>query len=309
MRYEILAALRTAGTTVSGEVLSRELGISRVAVWKHVEELRKLGYRVAASSRGYRLESVPDLMLPGEFPGWEPKVHHHMALDSTMGVARALAREGAEEGTLVVAETQTGGRGRLQRNWSSPPGGIYMTLVLRPRVAPFQAPRVNLMAAVAVSDSLRRLFGIEAGVKWPNDVLVGGRKVCGILAEMEAECDVVHYVNVGIGLNANAPVPEVLPPAVSLVELLGAPVDRPRLARDIVEGVLARLPHLLDARLLDEWRSRTVTLGREVSIAVGDETVRGTAVDVDESGALIVRQPDGQIRTVVAGDCTHGAAA
>ncbi len=309
MRYEILAALRAAGSGVSGEALSRELGISRVAVWKQVEELRKLGYRVAASSRGYRLESVPDLMLPGEFPGWESRVHHCMAVDSTMRAARTLAREGAEEGTLVVAETQTGGRGRLQRSWASPPGGIYMTLVLRPRVAPFQAPRLNLMAAVAVSDSLERLFGIEAGVKWPNDVLVGGRKLCGILAEMEAECDAVHYVNVGIGLNANAPVPDVRPPAVSLVELLGATVDRPRLARDIVEGVLARLPRLLDASLLDEWRRRSVTLGHDVFVAVGDETVRGTAVDVDQSGALLVRQPDGRVRTVVAGDCTHGAVA
>jgi BirA family biotin operon repressor/biotin-[acetyl-CoA-carboxylase] ligase len=309
MRYEILSALRSAGEEVSGEVLSRRLGISRVAVWKQIEELRRFGYRVAASPRGYRLESAPDLLLPGEFPGWESRVHHFDAVDSTMRAARTLARGGAEEGTLVVAETQTGGRGRLQRSWFSPSGGIYMTLVTRPRVAPFQAPRLNLLTAVAVSDSLERLHGITAGVKWPNDVLIGGRKVCGILAEMEAECDAVHYVNVGIGLNANSPVRDTQPLGVSLEELLGAPVDRARLARDIVEGVLSRLPRLLDAAVLDEWRRRTVTLGREVSIAAGDVIVRGTAIDIDDSGALLVRHSDGRVLPVVVGDCAHGDAA
>jgi BirA family biotin operon repressor/biotin-[acetyl-CoA-carboxylase] ligase len=305
MRYAVLAALRMRGSDVSGETLSRQLGISRVAVWKQVRELRKQGYDVAASAKGYRLESTPDALLPGEFPGWESLVHHVETVDSTMRLARALARRGAENGTLVIAERQTAGRGRLDRSWVSPAGGIYMTLVTRPAVAPALAPRISLMASVAVAEAIESLYGLPARVKWPNDVLISDRKVCGILAEMEGECDVVHYVNVGVGLNANAVVGEIQTGAVSLAELLGAPVDRKRLVRAVVEGVLARLSLLGDAFTLDEWRRRAVTIGREVSIAGGREPVVGTALDIDSTGALLVRQADGSVTLVVAGDCTH----
>jgi BirA family biotin operon repressor/biotin-[acetyl-CoA-carboxylase] ligase len=305
MRYAVLAALRMHGSDVSGETLSRQLGISRVAVWKQVRELRKQGYDVAASAKGYRLESTPDALLPGEFPGWESLVHHVETVDSTMRLARALARRGAENGTLVIAERQTAGRGRLDRSWVSPAGGIYMTLVTRPAVAPALAPRISLMASVAVAEAIESLYGLPARVKWPNDVLISDRKVCGILAEMEGECDVVRYVNVGVGLNANAVVGEIQTGAVSLAELLGAPVDRKRLVRAVVEGVLARLSLLGDASTLDEWRRRAVTIGREVSIAGGREPVVGTALDIDSTGALLVRQADGSVTLVVAGDCTH----
>jgi BirA family biotin operon repressor/biotin-[acetyl-CoA-carboxylase] ligase len=305
MRYAVLAALRMHGSDVSGETLSRQLGISRVAVWKQVRELRKQGYDVAASAKGYRLESTPDALLPGEFPGWESLVHHVETVDSTMRLARALARRGAENGTLVIAERQTAGRGRLDRSWVSPAGGIYMTLVTRPAVAPALAPRISLMASVAVAEAIESLYGLPARVKWPNDVLISERKVCGILAEMEGECDVVRYVNVGVGLNANAVVGEIQTGAVSLAELLGAPVDRKRLVRAVVEGVLARLSLLGDAFTLDEWRRRAVTIGREVSIAGGREPVVGTALGIDSTGALLVRQADGSVTLVVAGDCTH----
>jgi BirA family biotin operon repressor/biotin-[acetyl-CoA-carboxylase] ligase len=298
MRYAVLAALRMHGSDVSGETLSRQLGISRVAVWKQVRELRKQGYDVAASAKGYRLESTPDALLPGEFPGWESLVHHVETVDSTMRLARALARRGAENGTLVIAERQTAGRGRLDRSWVSPAGGIYMTLVTRPAVAPALAPRISLMASVAVAEAIESLYGLPARVKWPNDVLISDRKVCG-------ECDVVRYVNVGVGLNANAVVGEIQTGAVSLAELLGAPVDRKRLVRAVVEGVLARLSLLGDASTLDEWRRRAVTIGREVSIAGGREPVVGTALDIDSTGALLVRQADGSVTLVVAGDCTH----
>ncbi len=305
MRYSVLAVLRMHGSDVSGGAIGRQLGISRVAVWKQVQELRKQGYEIAASAKGYRLESAPDALLPGEFPGWESRIHHVDTIDSTMLLARALARRGAENGTLVIAERQMAGRGRLDRSWVSPVGGVYMTLVTRPAVAPALAPRISLMASVAVAAAIESLYGLRAQVKWPNDVLISGRKVCGILAEMEAECDAVHYVNVGIGLNANALVGEVQTGAVSLAELLGAPVDRKRLVKAVVEGILARLSLLGDAATLDEWRRRAVTLGREVSIAGGRESVVGMALDIDNTGALLVRQADGSVVEVVAGDCTH----
>lgn len=305
MQYAILAALKATDGCVSGEALARRLGISRVAVWKQVRELRERGYVVQSSAKGYRLESCPDLLLPTEFPGWEARFHHVPVVDSTMHLARILARRGEPEGTVVIAEQQTSGRGRLDRHWLSPGGGIYLTLVTRPSVAPSQAPRINLLAAVVVSRTLERLYGLAARVKWPNDVLVDGRKVCGILAEMDAECDAVRFVNVGIGLNANSRVADEQPAGVSLLELLGAPVDRVLLVREIVQDVLDSLPRLTSGALLDEWRSRTVTLGREVSVACGDSTIRGIALDITASGTLLVQDAGGETHEVVAGDCLH----
>jgi len=305
MRYELLRLLRERGDRVSGEALSRELGVSRVAVWKSVRELVAAGYDISATSRGYFLISSPDVLLPGEFPGWEDRVHYLEEVDSTMTVARDLARKGAEQGTLVTAERQTGGRGRLARVWFSPPGGIYMTLVTRPAVAAFMAPRINLLSAVAVASAVESLHGIPARVKWPNDVLVDGKKLCGILAEMEAETDAVRFVNVGVGLNANVRITDAFPDAVSLCHLLGHHVNRRLLAWEVVEGILRRLQCVQSADILDEWRRYAHTLGRRVSIATGDTTVEGLASDIDEFGALLVKRDDGSLATVVAGDCVH----
>ena len=303
MRYAVLAELKAHDDYVCGESLARLLGVSRVAVWKQVRELRAMGYEIKSSRRGYQLESSPDLLLPSEFPGWESKIHYASLADSTMHLARTLARRGADEGTLVIAEQQIAGRGRLDRSWLSPRGGVYMTLVTRPRVAPSQAPLINLLVAVAVSDVIERLYGLPARVKWPNDVLIEGRKVCGILAEMEAECDAVRFVNVGVGLNANSLISGEQPSAVSLLELLGAPIDRVRLVREIVGGIFSRLPQLTGDSILDEWRTRTVTIGREVRIAAAGSDVRGIAIGITASGALLVRDSDGQTHEVVAGDC------
>ncbi len=304
MRHDVLATLKATDGTVSGETLARALGISRVAVWKQVRELRSLGYRIESSSRGYQLLSVPDLPLPCEFPGWESKVHYFPVTESTMQPARLLARNGAAEGTLVIAGRQMAGRGRLDRSWVSPEGGIYMTLVLRPVLPPAHAPRVNLMVAVAVSAALEKLYRLSPQLKWPNDVLIQGRKLCGILAEMEAEADAVHFINVGIGLNANAHVTAETPDAVSLMELLGGPVNRVRLTREIVEQAQSRVTHLVSGVVLDEWRRRSITLGREVRI-VGGETVTGIAVGIDGLGALLVRDSAGRVHEIVAGDCVH----
>jgi BirA family biotin operon repressor/biotin-[acetyl-CoA-carboxylase] ligase len=307
MRHAVLAALRTNKGIVSGESLARELGVSRVAVWKQVRELRSLGYVVLSSSKGYRLQSCPDLLLPAEFPGWESIVHHLPAADSTMHLARTLARQGAGEGTLVIAEQQTAGRGRLDRSWLSPRGGIYMTLITRPAVAPAQAPRINLLVAVVVAAAIERLYGLAARVKWPNDVLIGEKKVCGILAEMDAECDAVRFVNVGIGLNANSVIAAQQPSAVSLLEMLGAPVNRVQLVTEIVQGILDGLPRLTGEALLDEWRERTITIGRHVSIVAAGTSVSGVAIGINSSGALLVRDSSGQTHEVVAGDCVHAS--
>ncbi len=303
--YHVLTALRESETTVSGERLSRQLGISRVAIWKHIRELRRQGYGIESSARGYSLVSVPDLLLPGEFPGWESRIHHFTEIDSTMRVARELARSGADEGVVVVAERQTRGRGRLGRTWMSPSGGIYLTVITRPQVAPALAPRANLAASVAVATTLHAMLAVRARVKWPNDVLIEGKKVCGILSEMEAESDTVHYVNVGIGMNVNVPVGDAVLNSVSLAEVVGMPVDRVQLTRELVTRLLQYLRELDSPAVLEVLREMSETLGRHVNIQQGEKQVKGLAVDIADSGALIVQAVDGVSSTVFAGDCLY----
>jgi BirA family biotin operon repressor/biotin-[acetyl-CoA-carboxylase] ligase len=305
MKGQILSALRERGGYLSGVTLSQQLGISRVSIWKHIRGMAEDGYVIEASPRGYKLVSSPDRLLPYEFPDLEQRIHYFPEIDSTMDAARELAKEGAEEGTIVIAEVQTRGRGRLSREWLSPEGGIYFTVILRPRISPAYAPRINLMAAVAVAATIRKLFGLKAELKWPNDVLVAGKKVCGILAEMDAEMDVVNFVNVGIGINANTPVPKFNKTATSLSDELGRQVSRREFLRALLTEMDKRQARLMKSELLQEWRNLSGTLNKRVSITSLDEEVTGQAVDIDATGALLVRSKDGSLKTVLVGDCVH----
>ncbi len=328
MKRKILKALRGSGGYVSGETLSKELGISRVSIWKHIHSLKEDGYIIEASPKGYKLISSPDLLLPYEFPSLEGKIHHLREATSTMDVARELAKRGVETGTIVVAESQSRGRGRLRREWLSPEGGIYFTIILRPEISPIYAPRINLMASVAVAKTIKRLFGLRAELKWPNDVLIQGKKVCGILAEMDAEMDAINFVNLGIGINVNSSVPQFGETATSLKDVLGREISRKELFRSVVTEILrgvyperdssvALLPQndirrraqkqalLAKADLLEEWKSLSATLNREVRIATPGEVIVGQAIDIDTTGALIVKGKDGSLRTAIAGDCIH----
>jgi BirA family biotin operon repressor/biotin-[acetyl-CoA-carboxylase] ligase len=305
MKAQILKALREYGSYLSGETLSEQLGISRVSIWKHIRSLKKDGYVIEASPRGYRLVSSPDLLLPYEFPDLEQRIHYFPEIDSTMDAARELAKKGAEEGTIVIAEAQTRGRGRLSREWLSPEGGIYFTLILRPRISPTFAPRINLMASVAVAATIRKLFGLKAELKWPNDVLIQGKKVCGILAEMDAEMDVVNFVNVGIGINANTSVPQFEKTATSLKDSLGREISRKEFLSALLVEINRWQALLMEADLLEEWKKLSVTLNKDVRIMSLGEEVTGQAIDIDATGALILKGKDGSLRTVLVGDCIH----
>lgn len=288
---------------VSGGELAKRLQVSRTAIWKQIVALRELGYVVEAAPRkGYRLLERPDRLFPWELQarlrtevfGYE--IEYHEQIGSTNERARRLAREGAAEGTLVVAEEQLAGRGRRGRGWVSPFGeGIFASLVLRPPISPFEAPKLTLLAAVAVCRSIGAVCGVEAGLKWPNDVLVQGKKVCGILVEMGAELDTVNYVVIGSGVNANLRV-ENLPPDVqatagSLRELTGRSVDRTALLAEYLR-VLERLykQGLTDSfqTLLGEVRHVSTTLGQFVRVHTMDGVWEGKAVEIDDSGALVV---------------------
>lgn len=305
VKREILRALRESGDCVSGESLSRELGTSRVSIWKHIHSLEEDGYTVEASPRGYRLLSSPDLLIPYEFPGLEQRIQYFREIGSTMDAARKLAEGGVEQGTIVVAESQSRGRGRLSKEWLSPEGGIYFTVILRPKISPVYAPRINLMASVAVATTIRRLFGLKAELKWPNDVLVEGKKVCGILAEMNAEVDAVNFINLGIGINANTYISQHEEKASSLKEQLGKEVSRKEFFRAVITELEEQQALLTKADLVEEWKNLSATLNRDVRIVALGEEIVGQAIDIDSSGALIIKGKDGSLRTAIAGDCIH----
>jgi BirA family biotin operon repressor/biotin-[acetyl-CoA-carboxylase] ligase len=260
---------------------------------------------IEASPRGYKLVSSPDLLLPYEFPDWEERIHYFPTIGSTMDAARELARKGAKQGTVVIAEVQTLGRGRLSREWLSPEGGIYFTLILRPRISPTYGPRINLLAAIAVAATIRKLFGLKAELKWPNDVLIAGKKVCGILAEMDAEMDVVNFVNVGIGINANASIPHFGKTATSLKDMLGREISRKEFLSALLAEIDQRLPLLMTTDLLEEWKKLSVTLNKDVKIVAPGEVIVGRAIDIDATGALTIRERNGSLKEAMAGDCIH----
>jgi BirA family biotin operon repressor/biotin-[acetyl-CoA-carboxylase] ligase len=304
-KQHILKALRECGGYLSGETLSNQLGTSRVSIWKHIRSLKEDGYIIEASPRGYRLVFSPDLLLPYEFPGLEQRIHYFPEISSTMDAARELAKRGAGEGTIVIAEAQTRGRGRLSREWLSPEGGIYFTLILRPGISPAYAPRINLMASIAVAATIRKLFGLKTELKWPNDVLIEGRKVCGILAEMDAEMDVVNFVNVGIGINANTSIPQFEKTVTSLKGALGREISRKKFLSALLMEIERLQPLLMNADLLQEWKKLSVTLNKDVRIAAPGEVIVGRAIDIDTTGALIIKERNGSLKKAMAGDCIH----
>ena len=303
MKGQILEILRLQGDVVSGEALSTRLGVSRVSVWKHVQKLQTMGYVIESTPRGYRLLEAPDALYPWEFPGWEARIRHYDELSSTMDVARQMARKGCAAFTVVVAERQSRGRGRLQRTWVSAAGGIYFTVVLRPVLPPQLCFRVNFAASAVLARVLRRRYDVDARVKWPNDILLEGRKVCGLLAEMEAEADQASFVNVGMGINANNEPPPVESGAVSLRQILGRTVSRRNLLADFLTALEARLTGQGLDDAVSEWRRYAITLDRRVRVVTARETVAGRAVDVDDTGALILEMGDGTRRRVIYGDC------
>lgn len=316
---QILRALRTGGPSgASGAILAKELGVSRAAVWNRIEELRRLGYDIEASPHaGYLLRSSPDVLHgedlisrlgPVRVIGRDIRVFAETT--STNDVVEKLARDGVAEGIVVFAESQTKGRGRLGRTWVSPPGqGLWCSVLLRPRLAPQAATQLTVITAVAVARAIEKFTGLRPGIKWPNDIVFGRRKVAGILLELGAELDHIRHVILGIGLDVNL-LPGDLPVglrevATSLREQAGEPVDRPGLATALIQeldAVYARFQGGDFHELGDEWMRRCVTLGHRVTLHVGDRVVAGRAEALDDEGALLLRTDHGRLERVVGGD-------
>jgi BirA family biotin operon repressor/biotin-[acetyl-CoA-carboxylase] ligase len=317
----VLDALRRAGDRpCSGEALSQEYGITRAQVWKDVETLRARGYRIEAEpGGGYWLRGAPDRLYPEEIQhGLETRwlahtIHYFDETDSTNRVASDLARDGAAHGTAVVAEGQTAGRGRLGRRFHSPPYlNLYTSIVLRPELSLPDAPAWTLASAVAVADAVAEAVGDEQAIeiKWPNDVLVDGRKACGILLELAAEATRVAYLVLGIGVNLNVD-PETFPEefrasATSLAAKRGAPIDRAAFARTL----FARLERVLDScaatgfrGILPRFEARFRMRGRRVRVReLGGAEQEGQVHGIDDDGALRLVLPSGEHARFLAGD-------
>jgi BirA family biotin operon repressor/biotin-[acetyl-CoA-carboxylase] ligase len=315
----ILTALREAGDgAVSGEELAQRLGVSRAAVWAHIRELRVLGYDISASPhQGYRLLGTPDLLHADDLLsrlgmgctiGRDIRVFRETA--STSDVAEKLARDGVAEGMVVMAESQTAGRGRLGRRWVSPAGqGLWFSVLLRPPWRPHETTRLTIAAAVSVARAVQSLTGLVPEVKWPNDLLLSGRKFGGILTEMSGEQDRVWHVVLGVGVDVNLTAgdlpPELRKTATSLRLALGRPVQRAELAVAVLRELDADYRRLLAGRfdaIAEEWAQLCTTIGRQVQVTVGERRLRGRAESLDAEGVLLLRTEHGRLERVTGGD-------
>jgi BirA family transcriptional regulator, biotin operon repressor / biotin---[acetyl-CoA-carboxylase] ligase len=307
------------GEVVSGEEMSGALQVSRTAVWKHIRFLRELGCRIeAVPSRGYRLVAAPDLLLP-ELIGAglkSARIGRNLVClretGSTNEEAFKLAEEGAEEGTVVVAEAQRRGKGRLGRQWESPAGvNLYCSVILRPPILPARAAQMTFLSSVAVARAIADETSLRPFIKWPNDLLINGRKVAGLLNEMSAETEKVNFIVLGIGVNINMQ-REQFPgtmrhPATSLFLETGKPVNRVDFTRALLEALDLLYGAYLDhgyGPVREEWLARCNFLGSRVRISFLDNELTGTAKGIDEEGALLVERPDGRVERVLAGDVT-----
>lgn len=316
MKAEILRCLKETNGYVSGEELGRRFGVSRTAVWKAIRQLEEEGCRIeAVRRRGYRLVESADLLSRAELLStlstrWAGQSLVFLdEVDSTNNEAKRLADRGAAHGTLVVADHQTAGKGRRGRSWSSPKGsGIWMSLLIRPDFAPGAASMLTLVAAMAVSAGIRETTGLDCLIKWPNDIVFDGKKVCGILTEMSTEEDCIRHVVIGIGINVNTPdfPEEIAPRATSLALASGHEVRRAALIDAVLrawEMYYASYLKTLDMSSLKEtYNERLVNCGREVTVLAPTGSYTGISRGIDGRGELLVEMADGSLRTVISGE-------
>lgn len=318
-REHVLALLKENGESYcSGERMSRELGLSRAAVWKAIEGLRRDGYAIVSlPNRGYRLDNSPDRLSPGELTGALNgcTVGSNLiclnCVDSTNNYAKQKADEGAPHGTVVLTEQQTGGRGRQGKSFASPAGkGLYLSALLRPNLPPMEVVNLTAWTAVAVCDAIEEAVGVRPGIKWTNDIILQKKKLCGILTEMglEAESGQLQYVVVGAGINVSQSAEdwgdELSPIAISLEQALGRTVRRADLAAAVIrclDRMVRDFPEKKEA-YLELYRADCVTTGHEVRLIEKGESRTAFAESIDDNFALVVRREDGTRETITAGD-------
>ena len=312
--------MRANPRSVSGTDLAEQLNISRAAVWARIEELRRVGYEIEAGPHfGYRLVNAPDALHADDLLarlgktrviGRDIRVFEQTT--STNDVIEKLARDGVREGAVVFAEAQTRGRGRLGRRWISPGRkGLWFSILLRPALRPQEATQLTVASATALRRAIESATGLPPEIKWPNDILVGGKKVAGILTELSAELDRVRYVILGIGVDVNLGAAEFPPDlrklATSLKIESGRAISRAELATVILRELDADYARIGDggfAKVADEWEAHCQTIGRNVTIQIGERKIRGRAESLNDDGALLLRTEHGHLERIIGGDVT-----
>lgn len=317
MKSEILSLLRERGDYVSGQELCGRFGVSRTAVWKAVNQLKKEGYCIeAVQNRGYLLAQEDEVFGQNELESrmkrtqWAGHpVTFYSGINSTNLQAKLDAESGAKQGALVVADMQTAGRGRRGRSWSSPAGtNVYFTLILKPDYAADRVSMVTLVMALAVAEGIRETCGMEAGIKWPNDIVINGKKACGILTEMSVEREYIQHVVIGVGINVGLQefAPEVAAAATSLQAECGRKVPRAALVAHIMEAFEKYYALFLEeldmSPLLEEYNRLLVNRGREVRILDPKGEFTGVSQGIDRTGELLVELPDKTVANVYAGE-------
>ncbi|MCK8824891.1 biotin--[acetyl-CoA-carboxylase] ligase [Fuchsiella alkaliacetigena] len=308
----------TEADYVSGEELSNKLDVSRTTIWKYIQSLREQGYLIDSSSRlGYSLVKAPDILSPEEIKkdleteilGQE--VIYYEKVESTNKIAIAEAKEGAVEGAIVIAGEQTAGKGRLGRSFFCPPGGIWFSVILRPNLRPDFVAQLNFIGVIALAKTIDKLTDLKPGIKWPNDILVNGRKVSGILTELSAEVDQINYLVMGIGINLNIDLDQfpadLVNKASSVQRELGERVSKLEFFLSLItelELAYFKFQEQGFISIIEDWKEYNLTLGQEVQVDNGREVLVGKAVDIDSTGALLIKLADGRVKKVVAGDVT-----
>ncbi len=302
---------------ISGEQLAKQFNISRTAIWKHVNELRKMGYEIESHPHyGYALIKNTDLLVPEEIT-FElntnvigKRILHLSEVDSTQNIADKLAREGAEEGTCVIAEKQTSGRGRRSRNWASPfKDGVYISIILRPNLKPLHIIQIPLIAGVALVKAMEKTTSLTPSIKWPNDIFLSGRKVAGILTEVNCDIDTVHYIVLGIGINVNtrktALPKEIKGTATSLSQECGHDISRV----DFLKQLLLELETAYNEFVTNgfeaigkQWMAYNNTIGSNIKVNDGQTEIEGKALRIDDDGFLIIKTDDGQTQRIISAD-------
>ena len=318
---KILKILEDRKEPVSGEEISRILGITRSAVWKDIKELKALGYSINSSrTDGYELVSATAGLLPHEIEKYLKTrfigrdIRYFEKTESTTWVAKDLCVKNdisTLDGTVIIAEEQTGGYGRLGRAWASPKGGIWTTIILKPDISVDRLFFITMAASIAVARTIRNMYDVGALIKWPNDIFIGDKKVCGIYLEISAEADVIHHCLLGIGIDANVK-PEVfhnnVPVAVtSLKDETGADINRVEFFAQFLKEFELRYDFVMKndfEPIFKEWKSLSYTLDHRVRVTTPRKTLEGEAMDIDDHGALIIKKDNGTIEKVVSGDCT-----
>ena len=316
MKTKILKLLRNSDDYISGQSICNELGISRTAVWKYMNQLKEDGYGIeAVQNKGYNITKYPDVLtevelgslFENDFLG--NKIYFYDEIDSTNNEAKKKAEDGATQGTLVITECQNSGRGRRGKKWISPSGsGIWMSYVLRPTIHPYGASMITLVAALSVVSALKNIKNLECSIKWPNDIVANGKKICGILTEMSSELDSVNYIVIGIGINVNiTEFDEDIKDIASSVFLeTGLTIKRSQVVADFARYFEKYYSIFMQTQdmsgLLDAYNKLLVNAGREVKISNINSQFIGNAIGINEKGELLVKKQDGNVEKIIAGE-------